>query len=108
MVAKPIQKLAPQTVATGPRIVFAASIIVVIAFAAITHYALPREVLLPATVTFIFVVGAAIALCASRGPVPPQFTYWEAAGLLTAIGIVASIMVEPEDLVRLVDADRRD
>jgi hypothetical protein len=109
MAANPLQKLAPQTVATGPRIVFAASIIVVGAFAAITHYTLPGAVLLPATVTFIFLLAAAIALFASRGPAPPQFTYWEAAGLLTAIGIMASVMVEPEDLVRLVvDADRRD
>lgn len=92
----------------GPRIVFAVSIIVAVAFAAITHYALPREALLPATVTVLFVLAAAIALFASRGPVPSQFTYWEAAGLLTAIGIIASVMVEPGDLVRLVvDADRR-
>lgn len=108
MVANPVQKFASQKVATGPRIVFAVSIIVAVAFAAITHYALPREALLPATVTVLFVLAAAIALFASRGPVPPQFTYWEAAGLLTAIGIMASVMVEPGDLARLVvDADRR-
>ena len=99
----------------GPRIVFAVSIIVAVAFAAITHYALPREALLPATVTVLFVLAAAIALFASRGPVPSQFTYWEAvfwyseaAVLVTAVCIIARVMVGLGDWVRLVvDADRR-
>jgi peptidoglycan/LPS O-acetylase OafA/YrhL len=108
MVANPVQKFASQKVATGPRIVFAVSIIVADARSRRFALCLPREALLPATVTVLFVLAAAIALFASRGPVPPQFTYWEAAGLLTAIGIIASVMVEPGDLVRLVvDADRR-
>jgi hypothetical protein len=80
----------PQKVATGPRIVFVASIITTVAFAPITHHALPHEALLPATVTLIFVLAAAVALFASRNRVPTrQFTCWDAGSLLAGIGIMA-------------------
>jgi hypothetical protein len=109
-VINPVETLARQMIATGPRIMFAASIIAAVAFAAIARHSLPHEALLPASITFVFVLAAAVALFARRVPVPPrQFTYWDAAGLLTLIGVMASAMVEPGDLVRLVvDADRHD
>jgi hypothetical protein len=99
----PIETFARQKVATGPFILFVASMIAAVVFAAIIHHSLPHEVLLPATVTFVFVLAAAVALFAWRSPVPSrQFTYWDAAGLLTLFGVMATTMVEPADLVRLV------
>ncbi|MGA7682127.1 MAG: hypothetical protein WCA54_18305 [Pseudolabrys sp.] len=90
---------------TGPRILFAASLVVTAVFAAIT---LPREALVPVTITFIFLLGAVVALVASQTSVSTQqFTYWDAAGLLAAIGMIACAMVEPVELARLVDDDSR-
>ena len=67
-----------------------------------------REALLAATVTFVFVLAAVVALFAWRDPIPRRrFTYWDAAGLLTLIGVMASAMLEPGDLARLVvDTER--
>ena len=93
---------------TGPRILFAASLVVTAVFAAITLSVLPREALVPATITFVFLLGAVAALVASQTSVSTQqFTYWDAAGLLAAIGMIACAMVEPVELARLVDDDSR-
>jgi hypothetical protein len=69
---------------------------------------LSRDALLPATSTLLFVFAAVVALIAWRSPVPArQFTYWDAAGLLTLIGICAAAAVEPEQMVRLVAGTER-
>ena len=100
--------LAEQKAMTGPRILFAASLVVTAVFAAITLSVLPREALVPVTITFIFLLGAVVALVASQTSVSTQqFTYWDAAGLLAAIGMIACAMVEPVELARLVDDDSR-
>ena len=94
--------------ATGPRITFAASLAVTMVFAAIAFLILPFEALLPATITFIFLVAAVVALITSQSSVSPhRFTYWDAAGLLAAIGMIACAMVEPAELARLVDDEGR-
>ena len=51
---------------TGPRILFAASLVVTAFFAAITLSVLPREALVPVTITFIFLLDAVAALVASQ------------------------------------------
>jgi cytochrome c oxidase assembly factor CtaG len=100
--------LAEQKAVTGPRILFAASLVVTAVFAAITLSVLPREALVPVTITFVFLLGAVAALVASQTSVSTQqFTYWDAAGLLAAIGMIACAMVEPVELARLVDDDSR-
>jgi len=107
-VINPVGTLGRQMAATGPRVALAASVIATVAFAAISYHSLPREALLPATVTFVFVLAAIVALFAWRDPIPRRlFTYWDAAGLLTLIGVMASAMLEPGDLARLVvDTER--
>ena len=67
-----------------------------------------REALLPATCVVLFVLSGAVALLAWLRPIPRrQFTYWDAAGLLTLIGVCGTMAVEPGDMVRLVaSADR--
>ena len=100
--------LAEQKAVTGPRILFAASLVVTAVFAAITLSVLPRDALVPVTITFIFLLGAVVALVASQTSVSThQFSYWDAAGLLAAIGMIACAMVEPVELARLVDDDSR-
>src|SRR5215475_15510384 len=102
-VINPVGTLGRRMATTGPRLALGASIVATIAFAAISYHSLPREALLPATVTLVFVLAAVVALFAWRDPIPHRpFTYWDAAGLLTLIGVMASAMLEPGDLARLV------
>ena len=92
---------------SGPQLVLAGSITAVVVFAALVQHALPHTALLPAACVALFVLAAAVALLAWWRPVPPrQFTYWDASGVLTVIGVFACAMVEPGDLVRLL-ADER-
>ena len=72
---------------------------------AIAHYKLP-ELALPIVIAFLFCMAAALALCAlvrpHRDRVSPS--YWDAAGALVFIGICVSALVEPEQMVRLVES----
>jgi hypothetical protein len=53
-------------------------------------------------------MSAAVALTAWRQPMPArQFSYWDAAGVLTALGICVAAAVEPEQMVRLVAGTER-
>jgi hypothetical protein len=69
---------------------------------------LSDDALLPGLSFGFFILAAAVALIAWQRPLPArQFSYWDAAGVLTAIGIVITAAVEPEQMVRLVaGADR--
>lgn len=92
---------------TGPQLVLAGSITAVVVFAALVQHVLPPAALLPATCAALFVLAAAVALLAWWRPVPPrQFTYWDASGVLTLIGVLACAMVEPGDMVRLLSDER--
>jgi hypothetical protein len=66
-VINPVGTLGRQMAATGPRVALAASVIATVAFAAISYHSLPREALLPATVTLVFVLAAVVALFALAG-----------------------------------------
>jgi len=62
----------------------------------------PAEALGPAVVTLLFAGGAAIAgaaLLCQRGRF--RITLFDLAGGLTFIGIVLSVLIEPDQLVRL-------
>jgi hypothetical protein len=93
---------------TGPAIAVTAALAGTLAFAAAVQPSLSRDALLPAASTLLFVFAAVVALIAWRSPVPArQFTYWDAAGLLTLIGVCAAAAVEPEQMVRLVAGTER-
>ena len=50
-----------------------------------------------------FIMAAAVALIAWQRPCRRRhFSYWDAAGILTVIGIGMAAAVEPEQMVRLV------
>jgi hypothetical protein len=88
---------------TGPVVALTAALAGAVIFAAVLQPSLAREALVPATVTLLFVLAAAVALFAWRKPATGRhFTYWDAAGALTFIGICAAATVEPEQMVQLV------
>jgi hypothetical protein len=95
---------------SGPPVLFAAAL----GMAAIT-FALGARTLspalpLPVAVTALFGFAALVALLAwLRGDAAeqPRVSYWDVAGALTLIGIVASAAIEPEQLAGLVDSAQR-
>jgi len=93
---------------TGPVLALAGALAATLATAAVLQPSIAREALVPAAATLLFVFAAAVALIAWLRPVPPRrFTYWDAAGVLTFIGICAAAAVEPEQMVQLVAGAER-
>ena len=98
----------PAHATTGPTIALTGALAAAVVFAAVLQPSLPLEALIPATVTLIFALAAGVALFAWLKPVPRRhFTYWDAAGVLTFIGIVAAAAVEPEQMAQLVAGAER-
>ena len=65
----------------------------------------PAEALGPAIVTLLFAVGAAtagLALTCRAGQL--RMMWFDLAGSLTFIGIVLSVLIEPDQLIRLCGA----
>ena len=89
--------------AVGPQLVLIGALAAILTVGAVFHPTMSRDALLPGLSLLFFTVAAAVALIAWLRPFPArQFSYWDAAGTLTAIGVVVGAMVEPEQMVRLV------
>ena len=94
--------------ATGPVLALTGALAATLAAAAMLQPSIAREALVPAAATLLFMSAAAIALIAALRPVSPRrFNYWDAAGVLTFIGICAAATVEPEQMVQLVAGAER-
>ena len=94
--------------AAGPQLVLAGALAAVLTAGAMFRHTMTDDAVLPAFSLAFFILAAAVAMIAWRRPAPARrFSYWDAAGVLTAIGIVIAAAVEPEQMVRLVaGADR--
>ena len=100
--------------ALGPPIIFAAAALSAFSALAWLATALPRDFVLPLTSTLLFVLAGAVGLFAwSRGRLSeqhrtaPQVTYWDVAGALTFVGICAAALVDPDQMLRLVEGVNR-
>jgi hypothetical protein len=88
---------------TGPVIALTGALAGTLAVAAALQPSMAREALAPMAAILIFLFAAAVALIAWLRPMSrQQFTYWDAAGALTFIGICVTATVEPEQMVQLV------
>jgi len=96
--------------ALGPRLTFLASVLLTAAVlaAAVT---LAKDLALPVITALLFGLAALVTLLAWRSPAGPQnsVSYWDVAGALVLIGAFTGTMLEPEQVVRLLDvgADTR-
>jgi len=65
-------------------------------------YVLPRDALTSAIATLLFTLGAATAgvalLCRRKGA---RAMWFDIAGILTFVGVAVSILIEPDQMVRL-------
>lgn len=92
----------------GPLVVFAGSIAIVTALWAYWLGFLPIDTMLPAVCGLFVVLAVAIALTWPRAKSGAAgFSYWDAAGVLMLIGILAAAAVEPDQMVRLVAGDKQ-
>jgi hypothetical protein len=81
----------------------AGAAIAVTAIVATPQLALARDVALSAASLILYTLAAFVALFGWSRPVPPRgLSYRDVAGVLVVIGILVSINVEPDQLIRLV------
>ena len=89
--------------ALGPQLVLIGALAAILAVGAVFHQTMAGDALLPGLSTLFFIMAAAVALIAWQRPMPiRRFSYWDAAGILTLMGIGMAAAVEPEQMVRLV------
>jgi hypothetical protein len=92
---------APPT--AGPAVVLVGALTGVLVWAALFQESLTPHALLSASSLLLFALAAAVALIAWRRPMPHrQFSYWDAAGALTFIGLCVAAAVEPERMIEIV------
>ena len=93
----------PAVTSTGRAIqLFAAILVVTLLMALALRAMLPLDALAPAVATLLFAVAAVTAgismLC--RNDVRPL--WYDVAGVLTFVGVAITLLIEPEQIVRLV------
>jgi hypothetical protein len=94
--------------AVGPQLVLIGALAAILTVGAVFHQTMSGDALLPGLSTLFFIMAAVIALIAWQRPMPARhFSYWDAAGILTVIGIGMAAAVEPEQMVRLVAGSDR-
>jgi hypothetical protein len=91
--------------AARAKVLMAGSLLATLVATLAIRHLLPAEALAPVMVTVLFAAGAAIAglalLCRSNRF---RFMWFELAGGLTFVGIVISVLIEPDQLARLFSA----
>jgi len=94
-----------------PKVTGAAAILIAAAAFVAGAFMLPRDVVLPATSTLLFILAAVVALVAAReDPAAGEtdLNHYDVAGILTFIGICAASQIDPDQLVRLVEGANRE
>jgi len=77
---------------------------------AVFAWALPFALVLPLFSVAVIACAGAVAALAWAQPKarPARITYWDIAGALTFIGIVAALLSDPDQVVPLMEARRSD
>jgi hypothetical protein len=93
--------------AIGPQLVLTGALAAVLIVTALFRHTMSNDALLPSVCMSFLVLAAAVSAFGWTRPASDRnFSYWDAAGVLTFIGIVIGAMVEPDQLVRLVAGER--
>jgi hypothetical protein len=112
-ITKPAKNLAGGTSppAIGPQVAFAGAVVIALTPLALSGSVVPHDLVLPATCTLFLVLAALVAICAWRTrcvAAAERVTYWDVAGALTLIGFWAAAMIDPDQMVRIVEGVHRD
>ena len=91
---------------SGPRAGFLAATIIGFGALGIARASLSADAVMPVVATLFLVMAVVVAAIAwaSRRMDPAQVTYVDVAGALTLIGFFAAATIDPDQLLRLVDA----
>ena len=96
----------------GPPVCFAVAASTSLAGLVLAAATLPHDLVLPLTSGLFLVLAGVVAFIAWSGGRPEgqaaQVTYWDVAGALTFIGICAASLVDPDQMVRLVEGAHRE
>lgn len=99
--------------ATGPgdrpKLLLIAALATTLGGALAARLWLPPDALLPVTATIVFALAAAAALASwlRRAYSDARLDWLDFAGILTCIGILVSLMIEPEALAPFVETATR-
>jgi hypothetical protein len=96
---------------TAPKFLLIAALTLAVVAASLSRIWLPQHWLAPVVATVLFAAAAAAALCAWRYRHSPsvRLSLLDIAGFMTGIGIVLSLLIEPEEAVQFVQSmTRRD
>lgn len=97
--------------ATRSKLLVIAALMLALVVAVIGRMWLPQSWLAPMVATVLFAAAATAALWASRSRVGPgaRSGWLDIAGIVTCIGIVLTLLIEPEDTMQFVQSmTRRD
>ncbi len=91
---------------TGPQLALAGAAAGAFLITAALRDALPGAAVLPALSTLLLTVAAVIATLSWRRPSRHRFTYLDAAGVLTFIGLCIAALIEPQQMPGLLTERR--
>jgi drug/metabolite transporter (DMT)-like permease len=84
----------------GPQIMFAAGLLLAAAAWIVAAWSFSSDLTLPLVATLLFLLAG---MAWSRETAArPRLSYWDVAGALTFIGIGATALIDPEQMLRLV------
>lgn len=91
----------------GPQLGFAAATLAGFAAWSGLTTTVPRDFVMPVIATMFLLFAATFAIVAwrRRGEDPTRVTYADVAGALTLIGLFAASTIDPDQLVRIVQAE---
>jgi hypothetical protein len=92
----------------GPQELAVATLVAGIGTFAVLLWLLPAPLILPAISVLLLAAACGIALLAWRRPRPhqSQLSYWDLAGAVTFIGIVAALLSEPDQALPLLESSQ--
>lgn len=96
---------------TAPKFLLIAALALAVVAASLSRMWLPQHWLAPVVATVLFAAAATAALCAwrFRHSSSVRLSLLDIAGFMTGIGIVLSLLIEPEEAVQFVQSmTRRD
>ena len=104
----PAKRLAQRNTrsARGPVVAFACTVLLTLAVLATARVLMPSDFVMPVVSSMFFLFATIVALIAwrvSQALDHDGLSYWDVAGALTLFGIFSGILIEPEQLVRLIE-----
>ena len=92
----------------GPVVTFGFTVTITLVLMAVAPTIMPRDFAMPVVSTMFLLLASMVALAGWRfGQTHHDvLSYWDVAGALTLFGIFAGILIEPEQVLRLMEGQQ--